>query len=105
LRLPNNDQGVINLEHILPDKPDGNWPQFSDDEIKMYRNRIGNLALLRATENSDLRSSDFASKKAVYACSPYELTKHVARAEAWTTTEINERQKMLADLAVKAWAI
>jgi Protein of unknown function (DUF1524) len=71
----------------------------------MYRNRIGNLALLRATENSDLRSADFVSKKAVYACSPYELTKHVARAETWTTTEINERQKTLADLAVKAWPI
>src|SRR5580704_13495027 len=36
-----------------------------------------------------------------FACSPYELTKQVARAETWTPTEINERQRTLADLAVK----
>jgi hypothetical protein len=32
--IPNDDQSVINLEHVLPEKPLGNWPQFSDDEVK-----------------------------------------------------------------------
>ena len=26
--IPNDDQSVINLEHVLPEKPCGNWPQF-----------------------------------------------------------------------------
>jgi hypothetical protein len=36
--------------------------------------------------------------------SPFGLV-GIARAETWTPTEINERQKTLAGLAVKAWAI
>ena len=61
--IPNDDQSVINLEHVLPEKPMGNWPQFSGDEVKIYRNRIGNLVLLRASENSGLQSDDFDKQK------------------------------------------
>ena len=32
--IPNDDQSIINLEHVLPEKPIGNWPQFNDDEVK-----------------------------------------------------------------------
>ena len=103
--IPNDDRSVINLEHILPDKPEGNWPLFSDDEVKIYRNRIGNLVLLRASENSNLRSASFLAKKVTYAISPYELTKQVATASEWSPTDISERQKILADLAITAWPI
>jgi hypothetical protein len=103
--VPNDDHGVINLEHIMPEKTMNQWPQFSDDEVKIYKNRIGNLALLRASENSDLKSIDFATKRSVYATSPYVLTSQMAQAADWTSAEIIARQKILADLAVKAWSI
>jgi len=103
--IPNNDRSVINLEHILPEKPEGNWPLFSDDEVKLYKNRIGNLALLRASENSGLKNISFADKKVIYGKCPYVLTSQVAQAVNWTTIGITERQVVLSSLALKAWPI
>jgi hypothetical protein len=103
--IPNDDQSIINLDHILPEKPMGNWPQFSDDEVKIYRNRIGNLALLRASENSGLQSDAFVTKKPIYAACPYLLTSQVGNETQWTATEIVARQKTLAALATTTWPI
>jgi hypothetical protein len=103
--IPNDDKSVINLEHVLPEKPESNWPQFSEDEVKLYKNRIGNQALLRASENSDLKSIGFREKQNVYAKSPYILTSQIAKVENWTVEEIAARQKTLAALAVQAWPI
>jgi hypothetical protein len=103
--IPNNDRATINLEHVLPEKPEGNWPQFTADEVRLYYRRVGNLCLLRASENSGLRSEGFAAKKAIYASSPYILTQQLSQAADWTRTEIIDRQKTLADLAIQAWRI
>jgi Protein of unknown function (DUF1524) len=51
--IPNDDRSVINLEHVLP-------------EIVLSRSnyrRIGNLALLRASENANLKSIDLVQKR------------------------------------------
>jgi hypothetical protein len=93
------------LEHILPEETDGGWPEFDEDAARLYVRKIGNLALLLAKSNSDLRSSDFKTKKTVYKNSPYELTRMVSKYAEWTTSEIVERQKTLADLALKAWPL
>ena len=103
--IPNDDRSAINLEHVLPEKPEGNWPQFSDDQVKLYFKRIGNLALLRASENSTLKSAEFGDKKAVYAGCPYVLTEQISVVENWTMEEITERQKTLAAIALKAWPL
>ena len=102
---PNEDGGIINLEHILPLRPGEYWPKFSEDEIKLYRNRIGNLTLLQASENSKLQSDDFFEKKAIYALSPYKITNQIANWSDWNADSIVDRQKDLAVLAVKAWPI
>ena len=103
--IPNDDSQVINLEHILPEEPGNNWPEFEDETVGIYSRRIGNLALLLAKSNSDLRSCDFKTKKAVYKDSPYELTRMIAKFPSWTKKEITERQKRLADLALTAWPL
>lgn len=103
--IPNDDRSEINLEHVLPEKPEGNWPQFSDDEVRLYYKRIGNLCLLRASDNSAAKSASFAIKRLIYGNSPYELTKQMATVTDWTIAEITDRQKTLAPLAVKTWAI
>ena len=96
---------MINLEHVLPTKPGSAWPQFSDDDVKLFRNRIGNFTLLQASKNSGLQSADFEAKKKVYAVSPYEITKAISKQNEWTKTQIDERQKKLAELALKAWKV
>ncbi len=103
--IPNDDKGIINLEHVLPDKTEGKWPQFSDDEVRSHRNRIGNLVLLRVRDNSHLKSEKFDLKRAVYAKSPYELTRQVSLYDDWTTQKIEDRQSVLADLALKTWPL
>ena len=103
--IPNDDRSEINLEHVLPEKPEGNWPQFSDDEVKLYYKRIGNLCLLRASDNSSAKSASFATKQPIYGNSPYELTKQIATVTDWTVAEITDRQKTLAPIAVQTWAI
>jgi hypothetical protein len=103
--IPNDDRSIINLEHVLPEKTEGNWPQFLPEEVKIYYRRIGNLVLLRASENSTLKSAGFAEKKLTFSKSPYELTRQIASCDNWTKEEITLRQKTMADLAVKAWPI
>jgi hypothetical protein len=103
--IPNDDKSIINLEHVLHEKPEGNWPQFTDDQVKLYYRRIGNLCLLRASENSALKSADFQTKKPILANSPYVLTQQIGAEAAWTAMEITERQTRLADLALRAWPI
>jgi hypothetical protein len=103
--IPTDDRAVINLEHILPKKPEGNWPNFSDDEVMLYSNWMGNQALLKASDNADLRSIGFAEKKKIYSQSPYVLTSQIAEADAWSVAAIVQRQKTLADVALKAWPI
>jgi hypothetical protein len=103
--IPNDDKQVINLEHILPQSPQQNWPDFNEEELRIYTRRIGNMALLLAKTNSDLQSSDFDTKKVIYQNSPYELTRMIAQNSVWTKEEIALRQKSLADLALKAWPL
>ncbi len=102
---PQDDKQVINLEHVLPRKPEGNWPQFDEGAAKLYSVRLGNLALMKAADNSALKSEKFEDKKAVYALSPYVLTSQIAEADRWRAEEIDARQSGLADLAVRAWPV
>ena len=103
--MPTDDGTVINLEHVLPKKPEGNWPQFSDDEVRLYGTRLGNLALMRASDNGALGSIPFEEKKTSYAQSPYALTSEIASYDEWTGQTITTRQASLADLALKAWPV
>jgi hypothetical protein len=103
--IPNDDRQVINLEHILPMRTEGNWPNFTGEEARIYARRIGNLALLQAKNNSDLKSLDFSSKSEVYQSSPYTLTNQLSKCSEWGKKEIHDRQKLLASLALKAWPL
>lgn len=103
--IPNGDGRVINLEHVLPQNPDGNWPQWSEEEATLWVRRLGNLALLQARSNSDLKSSDFNAKRPVLESSPYVLTSEIATSTTWGPAEIEARQRRLAKLALVAWPL
>jgi hypothetical protein len=103
--MPTDDRSVINLEHVLPKKPLDKWPQFTSEEVGVWLNRLGNQALMRASDNSDLQSDEFDVKKRIYADSPYVLTSQIADLPAWNADAIAERQCALAVLAVQTWPI
>jgi hypothetical protein len=103
--IPNDDREVINLEHVLPERPEGKWNQFDDELARAYVKRLGNQALLLAKKNSDLRSSDFKTKKAVYKDAAYILTSQISTISEWNPSQISKRQKHLSQLALRAWPI
>ncbi|MEQ9438079.1 MAG: DUF262 domain-containing HNH endonuclease family protein [Cyclobacteriaceae bacterium] len=102
--IPNADTSAVNLEHVLPKNPDPEW-NFDEETHHLLYNRIGNLAIISTKINSTIANSVFDKKKYHYLSSEFELTKEISHYEKWTPDEINERQNMLAQLAVKAWPI
>lgn len=99
------DREIINLEHVLPKKPEDNWPEFSEEDVRRLVTRLGNQALMRHGDNSDSKSAEFGVKKPLYAASPYLLTKMLAEVDNWTEETINQRQVKLAELAPKTWPV
>ncbi|MFD0900205.1 DUF262 domain-containing protein [Actinomadura sediminis] len=100
--VPNPDENQINLEHVLPRnaKPE-EWLAF--DDIDTWAYLLGNMVLLQKTKNSKIGNRPFASKRQTLIESKFALTKAVGELQEWNPEAINERQKQLAELAVKVW--
>lgn len=104
--LVNDDPAAITLEHILPKSPrTDEWPHFEPEAIARYIRRLGNMCLLQRTPNSNARSDKFEDKIEAYRASPLTLTSSVAENDVWSPDVINQRQLVMADLAVTAWPI
>ena len=103
-QIPNDDERQINLEHILPVSPGPEWHIEPEEAAKLYK-RIGNLALLKLSENQALGSGSFAEKSGILKKSTFALTALAGAQSEWTAETIAERQKMLAQIAVETWPI
>jgi hypothetical protein len=103
--IPNEDQEVINLEHVLPENPGANWPAIDADTAAAIYRRLGNMVLLKATQNAVIGNRPFSAKKPTLTASGYDLTKMVGGKSTWGLKEIGQRQSELAALAVETWAI
>ena len=96
----------ITLEHILPEKPQGDdWDHFNAIEKKSYLNRLGNEALLLGTVNNPLGNVTYKKKEKALKESDYSLTSMAAGFTHWGKNEIDDRQDALAELAVKTWPL
>jgi hypothetical protein len=107
--LPNENKEEVNLEHVLPETPGAAWKHLTTEMAEAYTHRIGNLALMRRRDNKDVGNESSQDKAKAYAISRLRLTKQVAemidKAKSWGPTEIENRQKEMSALAVKAWPI
>ena len=116
----------VHVEHILPDTPTAEIKQDFDkpDLYDDYSQRLGNLTLLEMSINTSIQRDYFKSKSAAYQNSNLILTKSIGspfqvgtntqpnRATAdlkhwttWTSSAIEQRQKLLTKLAWKVWGI
>jgi len=102
--VPNVNQDVVNLEHILPKKPGNGWVIDARTAEGLY-NRYGNLALLKKSVNKTIGNGSFAEKKKALKGSVFSLTAEVAKIDDWDADAIQERQKRMAHLAVETWPI
>jgi hypothetical protein len=105
--IPNIDPAELTLEHILPERgADESWRhEFSEEEVKAYSVRLGNMVLLSQRTNSKIRSASFDVKRDIYEKSDLNLTKLVATYQQWNIETIENRQNDLAELALKIWKL
>lgn len=103
--MPIDDRNKLNLEHVLPTNPNGNWPNFSEEDAKAYCRRLGNLVLLLSQQNAELGNKRYADKRPTLQKSGLSLTKMVGKCPTWGKEQIAKRQAELADLAVETWPL
>lgn len=116
----------VHIEHILPDTPTEELKkEFGKPDLyEEYSARLGNLTLLEMSINTSIQQDFFTKKTKEYQNSNYILTKSVGspfqvgvntqpnRAMAglrswsvWNVEAIEQRQRMLTELAWKVWGI
>lgn len=96
------------LEHILPQEPSQFWGlDKNDPETRELIGRIGNLTLLRQTENSKACNKPFADKRSIYNSDDESLKINalVVNKSKWGRAEIEARQRELAQQALKVWSV
>ena len=101
--VPNPNQEVVTLEHILPENASSAWSRIDEETAKVYYRRIGNLALLKSRMNLQVGNDGFRDKKPVLARCEFALTSSIAECEDWGPKQIESRQRELAVLAVRTW--
>lgn len=100
-----NDNTVINLEHIMPISLNEQWEHIDEQDTETHLNRIGNLILMQADKNSKIGNLSFEEKTKFYKNSSFLLTSQVADLKVWNIEAIENRQKILAELAIKTWQL
>lgn len=104
---PVHDTAIVNLEHILPEERSDNWKHIKPEMFESYSKRIGNLTLLKTKPNSVLKDAPFQVKRAEYKNSSLFITNGIClmtnEGTLWNIEEIDERQKKLAEIAVRTW--
>lgn len=101
---PDTDPGTI--EHILPENPETEWEEsipFKHWDNQVYR--LGNLTLLRSSDNRDAGNDDYPRKLEIYRNSAYQITQRIAEdaPSGWSIELIAARQKKMAERAVHIW--
>lgn len=105
-KISSEDTNRVNLEHILPITPDGNWlKDWPADDVKAFQKRLGNLALMSSKINSTVGNESFEEKKQIYKDSSFYWTNKISESQTWLKESINNRQLEMARTAVKVWKI
>lgn len=106
-----DDTKNVNLEHVLPKNPSSGWSStikgLDKEEIQEYTYRIGNLALTSSANNKGLGAKDFITKKEFLFKKEIRIatTLLINDYSEWNVDSIDDRQKKLADYAVKVWRV
>lgn len=104
------DFDVVNIEHIVPQKPHEDW-KLGREDIKGYVNSIGNLVLLSKVLNSEAQNDVLRKKIPILKSSEIISTKKLAESieenkYVWGEKQIEQRVLELAKKSFeKVWAI
>ncbi|NOU22420.1 MAG: DUF262 domain-containing protein [Methyloglobulus sp.] len=100
------ESNTFNIEHILPQKTDASWRNFSDADLEAMTYRLGNMALLEKNKNQQADNSDFQIKRPILSSSGFKTTQNITEEnESWSPERIETRQKKMAKSAKTIWRI
>jgi len=97
------DTTTYNLEHVIPLNPSEAW-DLPAEIVQGYSKRLGNMTLLDPSNNEDIGNKTFVEKLPIYKRSPLLITQDIATYSKWGPDAIDERQAMLAKIAITVWA-
>lgn len=100
----------ITLEHILPRTPDDEWTEYikkNGMEKEELVHKIGNLTLLLGPINKKAQNAFFTKKRDEFykKMTKLKINEPLKDIKSWNTKDIENRQKWLAEIAVKTWRI
>ena len=110
-KVVNSDPEKVNLEHVMPKNGNQFWTyeitNIDNESKSYYVNRLGNMALVSKDKNKRVGSKSFDEKKEQLFSlqTEFKLTQFILNADIWDKEAIDTRQELLADEAVKTWAI
>ena len=114
-RLENESKEKIDterftIEHVMPQNESlsADWQAMLREDWQnvhqLWLHRLGNITL--TGYNAEYSDRSFADKKTIvggFNDSPLRLNRFIREQEGWTTTEMDERGKLLAKKAVTIW--
>jgi hypothetical protein len=110
-KVVNSDPEKVNLEHIMPKQSNQYWNQeqtgIESESRSFYVNKLGNMALVSKDKNKRVGSKSFEEKKQQLFTlqTEFSLTKSISNFKRWDKDSIDQRQKLLAEHAIKTWRI
>ena len=95
------------VEHVLPKGEEhwAGWTEFADTDPSEWVHRVGNLTLMATGDNrpGGKFNGSFERKAEIFKVSSVAITRDIAEGTSWSPTEIEHRQREIADLAVRVW--
>ena len=101
--VANDDAAQINLEHVIPLNPSADW-NIDKETADACQRLLGNMVLLRSDRNAAVGNARFADKKPTFQQSAYLMTSEIADFHTFGLAQIKERQKKMAEIAVRTWS-
>jgi hypothetical protein len=103
--LPAYDDAAISIEHVMPQTLSNTWEEsLSAADRAMFDVRVhcvGNLAIVSA--NSEISNAPFEVKKHFYRETNFYFTRQLCKHGKWDISEIEQRGREMADLALQIW--
>lgn len=102
-------QTAKSVEHILPQTSNAYWKEkltgLSKPDRKAITHSLGNLLLIAAEKNSELKNNEYSIKRESYKMGSFSENKVAKDYTVWNKEEIEKREKHLIKFMKKRWRI